>query len=86
MGKKEEEQAEESDPGSRGRRAKYVGHTIHRLKEENPRRVGTIGHHSWSLIEDGMLYEDYIKAGGRSQDLAWDIGKGHVEMKPPEGE
>lgn len=50
-------------------------------KKTNPRREGTHGHKSFSLIKDGMTHEQYIAAGGRNNDLQWDIDHGYVEVK-----
>lgn len=43
----------------------------------NPRREGTYGHKSMQIIIDagdaGITYEAFIAAGGRSNDLNWDV-------------
>lgn len=71
-----------STNGKSGRTSAYSGKGIYRLKAENPRRKDTFGWRSWNVItEDGMLYEDYLKAGGRRKDLAWDIAAGHAEVR-----
>jgi hypothetical protein len=67
--------------GAPGRRLAFEGHTIHRLIGENPRRPGTGGFESWNKITDGMLFEDYITKGGRTQDLKWDLDRGWVELR-----
>ena len=59
----------------------YDNKTIHKLKTFNPRKKGTHGHRSWELITDGMLFTDYIKAGGRMNDLRWDIERKHIELR-----
>lgn len=72
-----------SEPGMRGRKSAYAGKSVF-IKTEgkaNPRREGTNGHRSFSIIKDGMTYEDFILKGGRSIDLAWDLAKGHLEVK-----
>lgn len=69
---------------TRGRKSKFTGKFIYRLpeyKDTNPRREGTHGHKSFSLIKDGMAYEAYIEAGGRPNDLNWDVDKGYVEVR-----
>ena len=67
----------------RGRRAVHAGKKLYPIKDQNPRRVGTFGHASYQVILDqpGILYEDYKKAGGRNNDLNWDIERGRVEAK-----
>jgi hypothetical protein len=47
---------------------------------KNPRREGTNGFNSFALLEPGMIYDDYIKAGGRSVDLNYDIEHGYVKV------
>ena len=64
-----------------GKRSKMTGKHIYKLSKTNPRRAGTFGHKSWECIKDGMSFEDYLRAGGRNKDLAWDITKGYVELK-----
>jgi hypothetical protein len=63
-----------------GRKSVFSGKTIVKLTKENPRRAGSIGHKSFSLLRPGMKYEAYIAAGGRRQDLAFDIKAKHVKV------
>ena len=58
----------------------FSGKIIRRLVKENPRRKGTHGHKSWNLLKNGMTYEQYIEAGGRRGDLAWDAERKNVEL------
>ncbi len=54
------------------------------LKETNPRRAGTIGFASFEIIRgkpEGVPYADYVAAGGRPQDLHWDIDRKWAEVK-----
>lgn len=69
--------------GRRGRASSFVGKKIYIKTEgkENPRRQGTAGYKSFSKISNGITFEEYIAAGGRPQDLAWDIKKGNVELR-----
>jgi hypothetical protein len=65
----------------RGRPGKYIGKTIHKLVDKNPRKEGTSGHKSWSVLRDGMTFEKYVEAGGVRRDLEWDIDRKWVELK-----
>ncbi len=56
------------------------GKRIVRLTKENPRRAGGKGYKSWNLLKKGMTYEQFIAAGGRHTDLAWDISHGNVKL------
>lgn len=51
----------------------------------NPRRDGTHGHKSLSIIiasgSEGIKYEDFITAGGRAKDLAWDVSHGWATVE-----
>lgn len=77
---------EDDDPAplpgtSPGPRSNYAGKRIFKLVEGNPRREGTCGHKSFSLIVDGMTFEDYKARGGRNCDLSWDLDHGYVELR-----
>jgi hypothetical protein len=51
----------------------------------NPRKQGSHGHRSMAVVleagADGLSYEDYIKGGGRPNDLKWDIDHGNVKLE-----
>ena len=53
------------------------------INMKNPRKEKTFGYHSMEIIlnNPGRDYEFYIKQGGRSNDLAWDIKKGNVVVR-----
>lgn len=70
-----------NEKSTRGRTSTLAGKTIVKLSAENPRREGTNGWKSWNLISEGMTYEQFIAAGGRRVDLAWDIKAGHIELR-----
>jgi len=71
--------------GRRGRNSMFDGRRF-KVKagtETNPRREGTKGHKSFAVLlasPDGVKYEDYLAAGGRRVDLAWDLVHGNVEV------
>lgn len=69
--------------GGAGRPSVFAGKAIFKNTEggKNPRREGTAGHKSFALIKNGMTYESYASAGGRRQDLAYDVAKGYVKVK-----
>lgn len=61
--------------------------TLHPLSKENPRSAtgkgkGT-GYDSYEIIrkKPGITYAAYIEAGGRSNDLRWDIERDWVKVK-----
>jgi len=62
---------------------KFAGKQLFPLVAENPRRAGSFGYHSMSLIlaVPGLYYSTYIEKGGRPQDLQWDIDRKFVEVK-----
>ena len=70
-----------SEGATRGRVSQFAGLRIHKLVSKNPRKEGTNGHNSFSLITSGMSYEKYRDLGGRNEDLAFDIAKGYVEVR-----
>jgi hypothetical protein len=71
----------------RGRASAHAGKKLYpvaaKCKEGNPRRAGTPGNKSMQIIIDnpGILFEDFIKKGGRSPDLNWDVAKGNASVK-----
>lgn len=77
----------EKGEGTRGRKpgsGGFAGKTLFALKEVNPRRAGTFGFKSYEILQgkpQGVPYEDYLKAGGRAKDLAWDIARKWAEVK-----
>ncbi len=83
---KKEKVADESEAGKRGRQSEFAGKriTINTEDGENPRREGSHGYNSMEIIvnagKKGILYEDFIAAGGRRVDLAWDYEKENVVL------
>jgi hypothetical protein len=55
---------------------------IHLLRQNNPRKPGTHGWKSWNLVKEGMTVSQYLAAGGRKNDLSWDINHGWAKLKP----
>jgi hypothetical protein len=78
--KKVVKKVKKSTGGGGGRTSAFSGKRIIKLVKENPRREGTVGFKSFRLIKSGMTYDQYIKAGGRRQDLAFDIAKKYVRV------
>jgi hypothetical protein len=67
----------------RGRPARNRGKALFVTKESNPRFPGSFGYHSWNIIQanPGIVYEDYLKAGGRNNDLRWDLAREFVRVE-----
>ena len=71
------------DDANQPRRGKYAGRMIRTISVRNPRREGTKGFHSMGILINAgepVSYESYIAQGGRPNDLAWDLEKGHVVL------
>ena len=64
-----------------GPRSPKSGKQIYRISKTNPRKEGSWGWKSFNLITDGITYEEYIRLGGRPQDLAWDEDHKFIEIK-----
>ena len=75
---------EDTGTGRRGRKSQFVGKILRTTLTENPRRNGTHGHRSMEIImkagKEGIAHSAFIEAGGRNNDLGWDIGRERVEM------
>lgn len=58
-----------------------------KLVDKNPRRDGTIGHKTFSIIKNGMTVEQVQEKGGRLKDIHWDLNKGYLKLasKKPVG-
>lgn len=80
----------------RGRTSNLAGHKlVHNLaldaekKPVNPRRVGSHGYNSLQIVvkagKTGITTEDFLKAGGRMNDLNWDVAHKHVTATAPKG-
>lgn len=48
------------------------------LTKENPKRGGAATR--FSLYKSGMTVADYVAAGGKVQDVAWDSKKGYIKV------
>jgi len=58
--------------------SRFSGKVLRVTVKDNPRRPGTHGYRSFEILRahpEGMIYEDYIAAGGRTNDLQWDIDR-----------
>lgn len=65
----------------RGRKSRYAGKLLTPATSENHRQAGSHGHASFQLLLDspeGMTYEEYMAAGGRANDLHWDVEREKV--------
>ena len=75
----------DKNPSAKKRKAsrQFKGNMVSACCTENPRREGTHGHTSMALlIERGpMLYDEFIKAGGRRVDLSYDVNHGWAEVQ-----
>jgi hypothetical protein len=64
----------------RGRKSAYSGQRLWYVHEENKRQAGSWGNKSMGIIiaEPGITYEKFVKEGGRTVDLAWDVKRDNV--------
>ena len=81
----DEDSKVEEDSLSKGelrKRRAFKGHMVRVTEESNPRRKGTHAHSSWDILKNNgpMLYEDFIAAGGRRPDFAYDVNHGWAEV------
>lgn len=71
------------ETNAKGRKSEYAGMHVRPLISDNPRRAGTHGHSSFAVLldhPDGMPYEDFIAAGGRRNDLDFDLKRDRAEV------
>lgn len=78
MARKSQKSSKQSEQN--GRPSQFTNRKLTKLVKDNPRRKGTHGFKSFALIKTGMSYEQYIAAGGRRNDLAWDVAHKYVKV------
>jgi hypothetical protein len=73
----------DSDNNGRGRPSSNAGKKIFPIVDGNPRLAGSHGYHAFKIVQDkpGILYEDYIAAGGESHHLRWDVQRKFLEVR-----
>ncbi len=72
-----DEQAPKKKP--RKKTPKITG-TITLLVDQNPKRKGCACYERFNLYKDGMTTEEYIQAGGKRDDIRWDIAHGFIQV------
>lgn len=50
--------------------------------ETNPKREGTSAHTKFALYRTGMTQAEFLKAGGTSADIRWDVKHGFIHIGP----
>jgi hypothetical protein len=83
-----EVKVETTSKEERGRKSAYRGKTLIAKTKENKRRKGSAGQVSLQIIIDNspIVYEAFLTAGGRRQDLAFDIKENRVLALGYDGE
>jgi hypothetical protein len=83
-----EVKVETTSKEERGRKSAYKGKTLIAKTKENKRRKGSAGQVSLQIIIDNspIVYEAFLTAGGRRQDLAFDIKENRVLALGYDGE
>lgn len=79
---KEKKPKATGESSKRGRKSEYSGKKLTATVAENPRRAGSSGHKSMAIIlgKPGIVFEDFLAAGGRAVDLRWDIAHNAVKI------
>lgn len=54
------------------------------LAESNPKKKGTKSYDRFELYEDGMTVQQFVRAGGKSADIAWDAERGFIRVEDAE--
>lgn len=63
-----------------GNRTFKDGQIVTLLVDYNPKRPGSAAHASFDKYEDGMSVSDFLKAGGLSISLKWDVDHGFIKI------
>jgi hypothetical protein len=48
--------------------------------ENNPKRAGSASHDRFAMYEDGMTIAAAVEKGVKTEDIAWDVRKGFIEV------
>ena len=62
---------------------KYDGKILTPTVSKNPRKEGTHGYRSFEILlanPKGISYQSYKEAGGRNNDLTWDVDRNRVSI------
>ena len=72
-----------TEGNGRGRPSINAGKKIFPIVDGNPRLAGSHGWHAFKIVQGcpGILYEDYIAAGGESHHLRWDVQHKFLEVR-----
>jgi hypothetical protein len=73
MAGKKKDKAPKAPSNGDGRRNKNSDKRITVLAEGNPKREGTATYQRFKLYKDGMTVADFIKKGGTSADVSYDV-------------
>ena len=57
--------------------------TIKLLVDKNPKRPSSLAFQRFALYKDGMTIADYVKAGGRTGDVNYDVINKLIEITEP---
>lgn len=47
----------------------------------NPKKAGSMAHARFARYKAGMTVGDFLKAGGRRDDIRWDLKRGFISLK-----
>ena len=73
----------EASPRNKKAPRQFKGKMVSASCEKNPRREGTHAYASMELLinKGPMLYDEFIKAGGRRPDFAYDVNHGWAKVQ-----
>lgn len=66
--------------GKRGPAPDYSDDMVIAGVVSNPKRPGSMAHTRFALYREGMTVGAFLKAGGRRDDLSWDVKHGHIKI------
>jgi len=70
--------------GNKKTRIHYNQHSIITvIATSNPKRKNTLSHKRFELYKTGMTIADYVKAGGRTGDINYDVIAGFITVSNP---
>jgi hypothetical protein len=63
------------------KRVKSDPRIIRLLQPHNPKQPGSKSHARYALYQDGMRVDEYVRAGGVTADLSWDMKREYIRIE-----
>lgn len=85
MAKQNEKKDEKTTTNGKGavKSSKYASHTITHVRAENPKAINSATRARFEFYKKGDTVAQALEKGVASQDIAWDLQRGYIELQEP---